>query len=222
MTTLCLVSIPIGNLQDISLRALEVLKSSDLIIGEEWKTTSKFLKYYQIQKDFAILNEHTTENEIQNLFQKIQSLHQVSLISDAGTPLVEDPGHVLLNKCIQNNFIIKAIPGANAFLTALVLSGFEISPFTFFGFLPRDKNERKKILQKQLQYKHTLVWYETPYRYKSVIYDLAQLVSKDKKIFLALNLTMDSEIQFRGKISDLLNQLDSFPKAEPVIILDNH
>lgn len=221
MTTLYLVSTPIGNFQDISLRALEVLKKSELIIGEEFKTTSKFLKEYGIQQNFEILNEHTKETELEVLFQKVQTLECVSLISDAGTPLLEDPGHSFLNKCIQKNITVRALPGANALISALVLSGFTISPFTFWGFLPREKEERKKALQKQLQYKHTLVWYETPYRYKTVLHDLAGVISKDKKIFLALNLTMENEIHFRGKISELLNKLDSFPKAEPVIVLNN-
>lgn len=221
MTTLYLVSTPIGNLQDITLRAIEVLKNSELIIGEEFKTTSKFLKQYGIQRNFEVLNEHTTEAELEVLLQKVQTLEFVSLISDAGTPLFEDPGYSFLEKCIQKNIKVRALPGANALITALVLSGFPVTPFTFWGFLPREKEERKKALQKQLHYKHTLVWYETPYRYKAVIEDLAKFISKDKKIFIALNLTMKEEFQFRGTISELLNNLNALPKAEPVIILNN-
>lgn len=221
MTTLYIISTPIGNTKDISLRALEVLKNSELILGEEFKTTSKFLKQHQIQVEFDVINEHTNLEEVQNLFTKICSKKTVCLISDAGTPLFEDPGNLLIQKCIQEKLTIKAIPGANALITALVLSGFPISPFTFFGFLPREKEERKQKLKKQLQLKHTLIWYETPYRYKAVIQDLAELVSNEKKIFLGLNLTMEDEIQFRGNLNEALKNLENLPKAEPVIILHN-
>lgn len=221
MTTLFIVSTPIGNPKDISIRALEVLRNSDLIIGEEWKTTSKFLKSQGIEADFEILNEHTTSEELEKLFQKLKSKSNVTFISDCGTPILEDPGNQLINKCLRDNIVVQAVPGANALITALVLSGFPVSPFTFFGFLPREKEERKLTLQKQIQLKHTLVWYETPYRYKAVVEDLGKIISKDKKIFLGLNLTMENEIQFRGSLKDLLEKLDTLPKAEPVIILNN-
>jgi 16S rRNA (cytidine1402-2'-O)-methyltransferase len=221
MPTLYIVSVTLGNPEDLSARAKTTLQDADLVIGEEFKETSKLLKRLGRVNEFELLNEHSSESEIQDLVHKIQSVNMSCLVSDAGTPLLEDPGLALVQLLQKHKVPIKAIPGPSALLTALVLSGLPASPFSFLGFLPREDKERKLMIQKSLQIKHTLIWYETPYRYKKVIQEIAEQCSGDKKIFLGLNLTCSDEYQFHGKISDLIKKLDTLPKSPPVIVLDN-
>ena len=219
--TLHLVSVPIGNPLDLNLRAMEVLKTADLIIGEEYKETAKFLKRNGIQKDFELLNEHSSEEEIYELFEKLKQSESTCLFSDSGTPLLEDPGLRLVQYCIQNEIKISSVPGPAAFLTALTLSGFPVSPFVFLGFLPKDALEKKKYLTPYLSLKQNIVFYETPYRYKKTIQEISGLVSGNKNVFLGLNLTAEDEHIFRGKWKDLGRILDSLPKAPPVIVIHN-
>lgn len=218
-TILNIVSIHIGNLKDVSFHAIEELKNSDFIIGEEYKETSKLLKYFSIDKSFELLNEHSSETEILELFKKIKNSKKVSLISDSGTPLIEDPGAKLVEYAILEKLEIKVIPGASAIIAALVLSGFSISPFTFVGFLSPKEQIRKNEIKKYLSINHTIVIYETPYRYKQVIRQLYKVSKYNYRIFLGLNLTSPKEIQYRGTLKSIQNILDSLPKAPPVIVL---
>ncbi|MCB1189065.1 MAG: 16S rRNA (cytidine(1402)-2'-O)-methyltransferase [Leptospiraceae bacterium] len=215
-----IISTPIGNYKDVTFHAIEELKDSDFIIGEEFKETSKFLKHYGITKEFELLNEHSTMENVMELIQAIKRSKKVSLISDSGTPLVEDPGSNLVEFAIQENIEIKMIPGASALLCALVLSGFRISPFTFIGFFSQKEEIRKNEIKKYLMLNHTLVIYETPYRYKKVIQEIQKFSKQNYKIFLGLNLTTPQEIQYRGTIREIIKVLDSFPKALPVIVLE--
>jgi len=219
--SLYIISLPIGNPKDISQRAIECLLDSDLVIGEEFKQTSKLLKQLGKTQNFELLNEHTREEEIFLLLQKVKTSRLTSLVCDVGTPLLEDPGLKLIQLCIQNQIPIKAIPGANALLTALVLSGMPITPFTFFGFLPQETEKRKLAIQKALSLKHTLVFYETPYRYKKFIYEFEKYLSKDTIVFLGLNLTAEEEFQFHGNFGTLLSIVNQLPKAPPVFIVGN-
>ena len=141
---LTLVCTPIGNFSDLSERARQTIQSASLVIGEEFTNTSKLLKKLNSQKDFELLNEHSTPEDITNLVGKIKLNSLTCLFSDGGTPLLEDPGLELVRECIKENIEIKVAPGASAFLIALLLSGFTISPFTFIGFLPRDSGERTR------------------------------------------------------------------------------
>jgi 16S rRNA (cytidine1402-2'-O)-methyltransferase len=220
MTTLYLVSVPIGNPRDISFHAVDKLNESDLIIGEEYKETSKLLKMNGIEKDFELLNEHTSNEELNRLLELIQTKSIVCLLSDVGTPSIEDPGVSLINLCVRNSIHIKIIPGATALTSALALSGFAVTPFTFVGFLDREDHKRREQLYYYFGLNHTLVFYETPYRYKKVIQEMARIAKRDYRIFLGLNLTSADEIQYRGSLKDLVKKLDDFPKAPPVIVIE--
>ncbi|MDX1957455.1 MAG: SAM-dependent methyltransferase [Leptospiraceae bacterium] len=220
-STLFLVSIPIGNPKDLSIRAKEIIQSSELIIGEEWKTTSKFLKSISVDKEFELLNEHSTFEDINSIAEKIAEKEISCLFSDAGTPLLSDPGLALTKILLSKKIHIKAIPGPSAFLLALVLSGFQTAPFSFLGFLPREEEELNVELKRIKNLKHTLVFYETPYRYKKLISILAKHFSKDTKIFLGLDLTTENEIQWRGTIFELNKILEELPKSPPVIVIEN-
>lgn len=220
--TLYLTSVPIGNQGDMSQRAFETIQNADLIIGEEFKTTSKFLKYAGVPtKEFQLLNEHSDSETLESLVEIIKSKSSTCLFSDAGTPLLADPGQNLVKRAIQEGISIRVIPGASAFLVALVLSGLPSSPFTFLGFLPRESLERVRDMKKYLNYRHTLILYETPYRYKKAFLEILDLFPKKTPTFLGLDLTMEHEIQFRGNREELQKKIEDFPKGNPVLVIDN-
>ncbi len=217
---LYIVSVPIGNNKDISMNAIEKLAMADLIIGEEYKETSKLLRLNGLEKPFELLNEHSTHDEIDELVKKIINSRITCLVSDSGTPSIEDPGEALINICLRKGVGLKIIPGATALASALALSGFKVSPFTFVGFLDRDEKRRREELIKYFSYQHTLVFYETPYRYKKVIQEMAKISKRDYRIFLGLNLTADDEIQVRGTLKEVAQKMENLPKAPPVIVIE--
>lgn len=213
-----LVSVPIGNPMDITFRAKELLAKCDILIGEEHKPTYRLLNHLGIKKKYELLNEHSNKEDIDDLMAMIRNAALTCLISDAGTPVLEDPGKGLVEKILDENIYLGAVPGPNAAITALVLSGFPASPYTFYGFLNKDKHIRKGEIAKILKSGHTAIIYETPYRYKSLLEELFSM-QKNLPIFLGLDLTGENEFQFRGKIGDLVKKLDKLPKAPPVIVL---
>ena len=219
MTTLYLTCTPIGNSEDLSHNALATLKKADLLIGEEFSETSKFLKKNSIQGNFELFNEHSNEQDIDSLMEKIKKSSITCLFSDGGSPLLEDPGRELVNGCIRENIPIKVLPGPSAFLVALLLSGFSSSPFTFIGFLPRESHERITKFRKFLQLGHTLILYETPYRYKKAFEEILKLLHPDMNVFLGLDLTSENEVQIRGKPAKILKELKNLPKANPVLVV---
>ncbi|MDI7195352.1 SAM-dependent methyltransferase [Leptospira santarosai] len=220
--TLVLVSISLGNSDDLTARARNLLEYCDVLIGEEVRTTSTLLKSLSISKRFLLCNEHTTPEEIHSLAQTVMDSGLSVLISDAGTPGIEDPGKELVGEVLRKGGKVRSAPGPIAFGAALSISGFKTSPFTFCGFLSRDSSERKAELSRYLKPGHTVVFYETPYRYKSVLQDLNLVFKKTKderEIFFCLDLTLESEFQFRGKIGELLKILDTLPKGNPVVVV---
>lgn len=214
-----LVSVPIGNHGDISSRAVEMLQSCDLLIAEEHKPAYRLLNAIGIKREYELLNEHSRRDDIDELMDKIRNSRLTCVISDAGTPVLEDPGSDLVSRILQEKIYLGVVPGADAVTSALVLSGFPVVPYTFFGFLNVDKNIRKKEIHNILSCGHTAVLYETPYRYKALLKEL-HAQKKNLDIFLALDLTTEQEFQFRGKIGNLVKILDKLPKAPPVIVLD--
>ena len=217
-TKLFLTSLPIGNFDDISMKSLNVVKEADLIIGEEFKPTIRFLKKVGLNNPkFELLNEHSTKEEILKLVEKIYHSKLVCLFSDCGLPSFEDPAKKIFPFLNKSKVTISVIPGATALTTALSICNFLTIPFSFFGFLNRDKNVRKKQIAQYLKLPHTLGFYETPYRYKSLILDFKNI--KKRKIFLGLNLTKEDEFIFEGNITKLIPLLDKLPKADPVILI---
>ncbi|EQA62961.1 16S rRNA (cytidine(1402)-2'-O)-methyltransferase [Leptospira alexanderi] len=220
--TLVLVSVSLGNSGDLTARAKRLLEYCDVLIGEEHRTTSTLLKSLSISKQFLLCNEHTTLEEIRSFGQTVVDSGLTVLISDAGTPGIEDPGRELVGEVLRRGGNVRSAPGPTAFGAALSISGFKTSPFTFCGFLSRDSSERKMELSRYLKPGHTIVFYETPYRYKAVLRDLDSVLietGEDRTIFFCLDLTLDSEFQFRGKLGELLKILDTLPKGNPVVVL---
>jgi len=219
---LYLVSTPIGNYEDITLRALKVLKDVDLIICEEFKEARRLLSSYQIEKELFALNEHNENEAADDLLLKILDGKSAALISDAGTPLFSDPGHLLVELCISQKIDVVPLPGANSLLPALICSGFDIEKFYYYGWLSPKKDERRKELLRLKGIKEVIVLLDTPYRLKRLLADVVKILGKNIRIVLAFDLTMKSENFFRGTAEDILRIAEQKNlKGEFVLIIDN-
>lgn len=222
--TLYLVTTPIGNYSDITLRALRILKECDIIVCEEFKEAVRLLKFFDIKKELMQLNEHNESEEAENIRMEILNGKNVALISDCGTPLFADPGKVLFEKCLEFNLKIEFLHGANSVLTALVLSGFDISRFHYFGFLSPKKEIREKELRDLQNVERAFVVLDTPYRLTTLLNDFIKHIP-NRNIFLGINLTMNNEMQLRGTAENILSKLNSLSpdkkfKGEFVIVVE--
>lgn len=220
--TLYITPTPIGNYEDITLRALKVLKKVDFIICEELKPANRFLAHFEIKKELFSLNEHNEKEISQELANKLLEGKSAALISDAGTPLFSDPGHILIDFCISYKIKIVPLPGANSLVPALTSSGLDIEKFYHYGWLSPKKEIRRQELRK-LKYLHELiVIMETPYRLKRLLMDIVKYFSPNQKIVVAYKLTMKEENIFRGSASFILKQVEKNNlKGEFVLLLDN-
>lgn len=219
---LYIVSTPIGNYEDISLRAINVLKSVDFIICEEFKEARQLLSTYQIEKELHSLNEHNEKEASQEIFQKIKEGKSAALISDCGTPLFSDPGNLLVQMCITAKIDIIAIPGASSLLPALVGSGFNLDKFYYFGWLSPKSDLRKKELLRLKGVKELIVLMETPYRLKAILTDVSKIFGASTKIVVAFDLTLPTEKYFRGTVSEILKSVsEKNLKGEFVLLINN-
>jgi len=219
---LYLVSTPIGNLDDITLRALNVLKSVDFIICEELREARRLLAHYQIDKELVTLNEHN-ENEIVNdMLMKFLDGKEAALISDCGTPLFSDPGHVLVDILLSQKIDIVPVPGANSLLPALVGSGFNIEKFYYYGWLSPKKDERRGQLIRLKGIHEVIVFLDTPYRLKTLMLDIVKIMGRDIPVVLAYQLTMKNEKFYRGNAENILNHVEKNNlKGEFVLMVNN-
>ena len=219
--TLYIVSTPIGNPADISARATEAIRNCDMLLCEETKPARRFLAGLQIQKEFILLNEHTTKDATAEALTLLENSKTLALISDDGTPLLADPGSELVKECIARGITIVPIPGASSILAALVASGFSLLSFTFAGFLPRDKAERKKAASDYKNRKETLVFLEAPYRLNQLLQDLSDGIGQDRRAVVCIDLTMPSERFERGTLGSLVKHFNEHPfKGEFVVIVE--
>ncbi|MER2115169.1 MAG: 16S rRNA (cytidine(1402)-2'-O)-methyltransferase, partial [Solibacillus isronensis] len=200
---LYLVATPIGNLEDMTMRALRILKEVDIIAAEDTRNTKKLCNYFDIQTPLISYHEHNIEVGGEKLLGYLQEGKSIALVSDAGLPCISDPGADIVVKAIAEGFAVVPIPGANAALTALIASGLSPQPFYFFGFLKRSKKERREQLEKLSKREETLIFYEAPHRLKETLKDL-QLVLGNRKITLARELTKKFEEFLRGTIEEAI------------------
>lgn len=215
---LYIVSTPIGNLKDITLRALEILKEADFILCEDTRTSGNLLNHYEIKKELISLNAFNEKNKINYLIERILSNQTAALISDAGTPLISDPGSRLVSACIKNGIEIVAVPGASAVLSALVLSGLPTDSFVFEGFIPQKKGRQSK-LKELAEEKRTIVIYESMYRVEKLIKELNEYLP-DRFVVVCREITKKFEETWRGFPADLLNDLPSKTiKGEFVLVI---
>ncbi len=217
--TLYLVATPIGNLGDISLRALETLRSVDLVASEDTRKTGVMLKHFEIKKPQIAFHEH---NEVQaggRILGLLRQNSSVALVSDAGTPGISDPGYTLVRSAIQAEITVTVIPGATAFAMAVVLSGLPTHAFTFRGFPPRKPGPRRKFMGVDRDSPHTLIFYESPYRIQAFLAD-AIAVFGDRRAALANDLTKLFEQIVRGSLSELLAHVTEFkPRGEYTVVI---
>lgn len=217
---LYVVATPIGNLEDITLRALNVLKSVDIIAAEDTRHTLKLLNHFEISKPLISCHRHNENNKSLELIEKIKSGQDVAIVSDAGTPGISDPGEELIKQCIENNIEVIPIPGACAMINALICSGLDTKSFCFLGFLPLNKKLRKNKLIEIEECKKTVILYEAPHKLKSTLIDLKDIL-KNRKIVLARELTKIHEEFIRKDIDELINIAENI-KGEIVIVIEGN
>lgn len=200
--SLYLVPTPIGNLGDITLRALEILKSVDVILAEDTRTSGILLKHYNISKplqSFHVFNEHKA---LQSIIQKLKQGETLALVSDAGTPAISDPGFLLVRECLKNNLTIECLPGPTAFVPALVKSGFPTDRFVFEGFLPHKKG-RQTALKQLANEERTIILYESPHRLLKTLEQIQNLFGAERLVSVSRELTKVHEETCTGTVSEV-------------------
>lgn len=216
---LYLVPTPIGNMQDMTLRALETLRSVDLVASEDTRNTQKLLNHFEIKVAQESFHEHNSFDKIPKLLDFLLSGKSLAQVSDAGMPSISDPGHDLVVEAIKLNIDVVALPGASAGITALIASGLVPQPHIFYGFLPRKKGEQKKFLETKVAYPETQIFYESPFRVAETLENIASVYG-DRQVALVRELTKIYEEYRRGKISEILLSLKEQPiKGECLIIV---
>lgn len=197
---------PIGNLQDITLRALQTLKTVDFIASEDTRETKKLLNFYQIKNRTISFHKYNQKKKIPEIVRLLKEGKRIALVSDAGTPGISDPGEDLINLAIKEEIEITVIPGPVALISSLVVSGLPIIPFSFFGFLPSRPTKRRKYLRKLKDREETLVFYEAPHRIMDTLSDLEEIF-KEGDICIVRELTKRFEEVIRGKISEIKDKI---------------
>ena len=215
---LYIVATPIGNLDDITFRALNVLKEVDLIAAEDTRHTLKLLNHFEITKPLISYHRHNEETKKELLIDKLKGGENIALVSDAGTPGICDPGEEIIKQAIQENIEIIPIPGACAFVNALVCSGISTKEFVFLGFLPLNKKLRKEKLEEVKIATKTVIIYEAPHKLKNTLEDL-EMILENRQIVLARELTKIHEEFIRGTVSETIDKQENL-KGEFVIIIE--
>ena len=219
---LYLVATPIGNLEDMTVRALRILKEVDVIAAEDTRNTKKLCNYFEIDTPLVSYHEHNLEAGGEKLLTYLREGKSVALVSDAGLPCISDPGADIVEKAIMEDFAVVPVPGANAALTALIASGLIPQPFYFFGFLNRNKKERRTQLEKLSKREETVLFYEAPHRLKETLKDL-HLVLGNRRIVLARELTKKFEEFLRGTIEEAIEWTESNEiRGEFVVVVEGN
>lgn len=217
---LYLVPTPLGNLQDITLRALEVLKEVDFILCEDTRTSKKLLQHYQLTKPLTPYHQHNEHRVADHLVTQMQAGKKIALITDAGTPGISDPGFLLVRACIQQNIPVNCLPGATAFVPALVNSGLPAHRFCFEGFLPLKKG-RQTALKQLANEARTIILYESPVRLAKTLNDLITYMGNDRRASVSRELTKMFEETRRGSLQELFAYYTQKPpKGEIVLVIE--
>ena len=218
---LYLVATPIGNLEDITLRPIRVLKEVDVVVYEERKEGGRLLRHLGIEKPVESLNEHNEAAATGIILDLIKSGKSVALISDAGTPVFSDPGQLLVQRAVDADIRIVPIPGASSLLPALTVSGFSIGEFVFAGFLSPKRNRRIVELQQLKREQRTIVLMDAPYRLVQLMRDIADVLGKERRVCVAFDLTLPTETIFHGTAPQLFQEFSrSEKKGEFVVVLE--
>lgn len=220
MSKLFLVPTPIGNLEDMTFRGIRVLKESDFILAEDTRTSGKLLKHFEIETPMRSHHMHNEHKTVQKWVDEILAGQTIALITDAGTPAISDPGFLLVRECAKNDIEIDCLPGATAFVPALVNSGLPCEKFVFEGFLPQKKGRqtRLKLLAEE---ERTMVFYESPYRVLKTLQQFAEYMGEERQVSVSREISKKFEETIRGSISEVLTHFkNKDPKGEFVIVLE--
>ena len=216
---LYIVPTPIGNLEDITLRAIKVLKSVDLILAEDTRTSGKLLKHYEIATKMQSHHMHNEHKTVQGIIQKLKSGLNIALISDAGTPAISDPGFLLTRTCVENEINVECLPGATAFVPALVNSGLPNDKFVFEGFLPVKKGRQTRLLI-LAEEPRTIILYESPHKLIKTLSNICEYFGEERQISVSRELSKLFEETKRGTVKDVLEHYtDHPPKGEIVVVV---
>ena len=219
MGKLYLVPTPIGNLEDITLRAIKVLKEVDVVLAEDTRTSGKLLKHFEIATPLQSHHMHNEHKQVESLVQKLKGGTVYALISDAGTPAISDPGFLLTRACVENDIEVECLPGATAFVPALVNSGLPNDRFVFEGFLPLKKG-RQTRLQELAEENRTMVFYESPHKLLKTLGQFVDYFGADRPVSVSRELTKLYEETVRGTLSEVLEHFNQkSPKGEFVVIV---
>ena len=219
---LYIVATPIGNLNDITFRAVETLKGAELVLAEDTRHSKKLFDHYEIKSPLRAFHEHNENEKVNGIISEIKSGKSVALISDAGTPLISDPGYKLVSEAKKTGITVVPIPGPNAAITALSSSGITSNSFTFFGFLPSKQTLRIKLLKTKRNLDETIIFYESPKRILATIRDMMDVFGGDRRVCLAKELTKSFETILTDNLPTLMDYLESDPshqKGEFVILV---
>lgn len=216
---LYLVPTPIGNLQDITLRALEILKTVDVVLAEDTRTSGLLLKHYGITAKLQAYHQHNEHRELEGLVHRMAAGEKMALVTDAGTPAISDPGFLLVRECLRHNVKVESLPGATAFVPALVKSGLPATRFCFEGFLPQKKG-RQTALKALENEERTMIFYESPYRLLKTLKDFAAYFGDDRPASVSRELTKMFEETVNGTLAELHTHFTKKPvKGELVLVI---
>lgn len=216
---LYLVPTPIGNLKDITLRALEVLKEADVIAAEDTRQTLKLLNHFDIKKTLISYHMHNEQGKSEEIINRLKNGEKIALVSDAGMPGISDPGSIIIKKCVEDGIEFEVLPGATAFATALIYSALDSSAFAFRGFISRENKERNKLIEEIKEMKETLIFYEAPHRLISTLTFLQENLG-NREMAACRELTKLHEEIKRGRISEVKEHfLENQPRGEFVLVV---
>ncbi|MBI0033334.1 MULTISPECIES: 16S rRNA (cytidine(1402)-2'-O)-methyltransferase [Lactobacillus] len=217
---LFLVPTPIGNLEDITLRAKRILQEADYIAAEDTRTSGILLEKIGVHNHMLSFHKYNSKERAPELIKLMKNGAVIAEISDAGMPVISDPGYILVQECIKNNIPVVPLPGASAFATALIASGFDAQPFTYYGFLPRKKSEQQSFFEQMNKARATSIFYEAPHRMVKTLNNMSEILDSERKIVVARELTKIHEEFIRGTISDVTDYFkQNAPRGEFVVLI---
>ena len=217
--TLYLISTPIGNLEDITLRALRLLKEVELVLAEDTRHSGKLLAHFEIKNKLESFNDKNKEKKTDSIIELLKQGKEIALVSDSGTPGISDPGFYLVRECVRNNIDVVPVPGASAFITALVASGLPTDKFSFYGFLPKKAKKKRDFFESIKEKEETIIVYESPYRIVKTLQIIDEILPQHQ-IVIARELTKKFEEFVRGRAKDIIENFKADKvKGEFVVLI---
>jgi len=217
---LYLIATPIGNMDDITFRAIKILESVKVIFSEDTRITNQLLKHYNIKNKLISSHQYNEKENVEKLLEYLNAGHDVGLVTDRGTPVISDPGYYLAQAAQDAGFNVVSVPGATAFVSALIVSGVDAQPFTFYGFLNSKQSKRRKELEKIKSLEPTMIFYEAPHRLTETLTDMLEILG-NRKCSISREITKKFEEVYRGNLVDIIEQTRDV-KGEIVIVVEGN